>query len=192
MGMTVMLRMRAFFLALLSAVCVLIHAHAIAADAERMYGDANFRIVLPDGYLGPSEHIDGTSVSKGFRKPYTGTTLNTVILITVHEFGPSFEKRSAKEHAALTRETLEDIVAGIAKNRSAFRKGEVRPVTISGRSGLKVSWAGSVQGIPFEGLVYCVLAGSRAYAVQIQDPSGRGANRMSEATRAVENMRIGP
>ena len=182
--------MRGLAWALLS--CVVIHAHAIAADAERLYGDANFRIVLPDGYLGPTEHIEGASVSKGFRKPYAGTTLNTVILITVHEFGPSFEKRPAKERAAAMRETLDDIVAGIEKNRNGFRKGEVRPVTLSGRSGLKISWTGTRQGIAFEGLVYCVLAGSRAYAVQIQDPSGRGANRVTEATRAVESMRFGP
>ena len=184
------MRRRSFFWTLLT--CLAMQAHALAADAERMYGDTNFRIVLPEGYLGPSEHVDGASVSKGFRKPYAGTTLNTVLLVTVHEFGPSFEKRPAKERTAAMRETLDDIVAGIEKNRRGFRKGEVRPVTISGRSGLKVSWTGTAQGVAFEGLVYCVLAGSRAYAVQIQDPSGRGGNRIAEATRAVESMRLGP
>jgi len=178
-------------LALLVAVLWLAtHALAIAGETSKVYGDTSFQLVLPDGYLGPVEHVDGTSVSKGFRKPHAGTPLNTVILITIHEFGPSFAKRMAKDRNALTRETLDDIVSGIEKNRSGFRKGDARAVTIAGRSGLKVPWTGSVQGIAFDGLVYCVLVGTRAYAVQIQDPSGRGASRMAEAERTVESMRI--
>ena len=178
-------------MALLVAVLWLAtHALAIAAETSKVYGDTSFQLVLPDGYLGPVEHVDGTSVSKGFRKPHAGTPLNTVILITIHEFGPSFAKRMAKDRNALTRETLDDIVSGIEKNRSGFRKGDARAVTIAGRSGLKVPWTGSVQGIAFDGLVYCVLVGTRAYAVQIQDPSGRGASRMAEAERTVESMRI--
>ena len=176
---------------LAAVFCLAMHALAMAADASKPYTDANFQLVLPDGYVGPTEHVDGPSVSKGFRKPYAGTSLNTVILITVHEFGPSFENRPAKERDATVRDTLDDIVAGIEKNRSGFRKGEPRPVTIAGRSGWKLAWSGAVQGIAFDGLVYCVIAGSRAYAVQIQDPSGRGANRMAEAERAIERMRIG-
>ena len=167
------------------------HALALAAESGRPYKDAHFQIVLPDGYLGPTEHVDGSSISRGFRKPYAGTSLNTVILITVHDFGPSFEKRPAKERDAKTRETLEDIIDGIERNRSGFRKAETRAATIAGRSGLKATWVGVVQGIAFEGTVYCVIAGSRVFAVQIQDPSGRGGDRMAEAVRAVERMRIG-
>lgn len=178
---------QAVLLALLGVVAA---SAAYAADAARTYRDTNLSLVLPQGYLGPTEHVEGPSVSKGFRKPYAGTSLSTVILFTVHEFGPSFEKRSAREREAITRETLDDIVAGIAKNRSGFRKGELRQVVIAGHRGMKVAWSGSVQGIAFEGHVYCVLSGSRAYAVQIQDPAGRGGDRMAEAMRAVERMRF--
>lgn len=149
-----------------------------------------YQIELPEGYLAPVEHIDGTSHSKGFRKPYAGTALNTVILITVHEFGPSFERRLAKERAQLTRETLSDIVDGIERNRGGFQKTPPRTVTIAGRSGLRMTWTGTAQGVSFNGVVYCVLAGTRAYAVQIQDPAGRGDARIQEAVRAVERMRI--
>ena len=176
---------------LLAMICLLTQAHAFAGDAGKPFVDTSFQLVLPQGYIGPVEHADGPSVSKGFRKPYPGSALNTVILITVHEFGPSFAKRSAQERSALTRETLDDVVAGIEKNRSGFRKGDARPVTIAGHSGLKLQWTGTVQGIAFDGTVYCVLSGSRAYAIQIQDPSGRDKSRMPEAVRAVERMRIG-
>lgn len=161
-----------------------------AAAGPRVYGDANFRLELPDGYLDPVEHATGTSVSRGFRKPYAGTSLSTVILITVHDYGASFGRRVAGERDALTRATLGDIVAGVEKNRGGFRRGEPRPVTIAGYSGLKVEWSGSAQDIAFEGVIYCVLAGSRAYAVQIQDPAGRGPGRLTEAVRVVERMRI--
>ena len=175
---------------LLMVLWLFVHLHALGAEVARPYSDAHIEITFPQGYLAPVEHIDGASVSKGFRKPYPGTALNTVILITVHEFGPSFAKRAAGDRRALTRETLDDIVGGIEKNRSGFRKAEPRAVKIAGRSGLKVAWSGSVQGIAFEGLVYCVLAGTRAYAVQIQDPSGRSKDRIAEAERAVKRMRI--
>ena len=176
---------------LLVISCAMAHTLAIGGETRRAYADAHFEVMLPEGYLGPAEHVDGASVSKGFRKPYAGTALNTVILITVHEFGPSFAKRPPQERDAITRETLDDIVGSIATNRSGFRKSEPRAVTIAGRKGLKVTWSGSVQGIAFDGFVYCVLAGSRAYAVQVQDPSGRGADRLAEAERAIERMRIG-
>src|SRR5262245_23996606 len=117
---------RSLWTPLLAVLCLVTHACAIAAGAGRPYADANFQMVLPDGYLEPTEHVDGASLSKGFRKPYAGTSLNTVILITVHEFGPSFEKRPAKEREAVMRETLDHIVAGIEKNRRAFRKSEPR------------------------------------------------------------------
>ena len=177
--------------AFLAMVCLWMQAHAIAADAGKPFVDVNVQLALPEGYIGPVEHVDGASVSKGFRKPYAGTALNTVVLVTVHELGPSFAKRPAKERNDLTRETLDEIVGGIEKNRSGFRKGDVRPVTIAGYSGFKLAWSGTVQSIAFDGIVYCVLAGTRIYAVQIQDPSGRDKNRIAEAARAVERMRIG-
>jgi hypothetical protein len=176
---------------LLQVVLMSVLPGAVRGAAQsRTYSDANFRLELPDGYLGPIEHAQGMSVSRGFRKPYAGTPLSTVILITVHDYGASFAKRVAGERAAVTRETLGDIVAGVERNRNGFRRGDPRPVTIAGYSGLKVEWNGSAQDIAFDGVIYCVLAGSRVYAVQIQDPTGRGAGRMAEAVRAVERMRI--
>jgi len=154
------------------------------------YSDGNFSITLPEGYVGPTEHAEGSSVSRGFRKPYTGTPLNTVILITVHDFGPSFAKRVAAERGKLTRETLDDVVAGIEKHRTNFRQFDPLPAKIADVEGLKLVWNGNAQGVNFDGIVYCVLIGSRAYAVQIQDPAGRGAGRLAEAVRAVERMRI--
>jgi hypothetical protein len=171
---------------LIGCAPILVHA----AAAPRTFSDINFRLELPEGYLDPIEHTQGASVSRGFRKPYAGTPLNTVILITVHDYGPSFAKRVPGERAQLTRETLDDIVAGIEKHRAEFRKSDPRRVTIAGYSGLKLDWSGSAQGIAFTGVVYCVLAGSRAYAVQIQDPSGKGDARLTEAVRAVERMRV--
>jgi hypothetical protein len=150
----------------------------------------DFELDLPEGYIGPAEYASGASLSRGYRKPYAGTALSTVILITVHQFGPSVQKRPAGELAALTRSTLDEVVAGIEKNRTRFRKGDARAVTIGGYGGLKLAWSGVAQGIAFEGTVYSVLAGSRAIAVQIQNPVGRGDARMAEAVRAVEGMRI--
>lgn len=163
---------------------------ATGAAPTRNYSDENFRLALPEGYLGPVEHVQATSVTRGFRKPYAGTPLNTVIMVTVHDFGPSFAKRVPAERAKLTRETLEGVVENIESNRTGFKKGEPRPVVISGYQGLRVDWIGGAQGVPFAGVVYCVLAGSHAYAVQIQDPSGRGAERLKEAMQAVERMRV--
>jgi hypothetical protein len=165
---------------------------AMAADANRgmSHDAAHFSIDLPQGFVGPVEHVSGAAVSRGFRKPYPGTPLNTVILVTVQEMGPSFGKRVLTERANLTRETIEPIVAGIEMNRSGFSRSEPRNVTIAGYQGLKLAWSGTAQGVAFDGVVYCVLAGSRAYAVQIQDPAGRGKERMAEAVAAVERMRI--
>ena len=162
----------------------------LARAAGSIYEDTRYSIDLPPGYIGPVEHVSGPAVSRGFRKPYPHSPLNTVILITVREMGPSFAKRVPAERDELTRETLAPVVASLEMNRTGFRKDEPRPVTISGLRGLKVAWSGSAQGIAFDGVVYCVLAGSRAFAVQVQDPSGRGPERMAEATRAVERMRI--
>ena len=175
--------------ALLVAIGALPFA-AAAVDTRIPHKDSDFSIDLPLGYIGAVEHVSGTWVSRGFRKPYTGSALKTVILITVQEMGPSFAKRVRNERAQLTRETLEPIVAGIEANRVGFRRLDPRHVTISGYAGLKLSWSGAAQGIAFDGVVYCVLAGSRAYAVQIQDPTGKGKERMDEAIRAVERMRI--
>jgi hypothetical protein len=164
---------------------------AVPAESLRgTYSDAHFSIDLPAGYIGPVEHVSGTAVSRGFRKLHAGTPLSTVILVTVQEMGPSFARRVPKERAQLTRETLAPIIAGIENNRSGFRKSEPRNVTIAGYAGLKLAWSGAAQGIAFEGVVYCVLAGSRAIAVQVQDPAGRGKERMVEAVAAVERMRI--
>lgn len=175
---------------LLIAAAVLPLAAKAAGTRGQTYSDSRFSIDLPAGYVGPVEHIAGAAVSRGFRKPYAGTPLNTVILITVREMGPSFGKRVPKERARLTRETLEPIVAGIETHRLGFRKSQPLGVRISGYEGLKVAWSGSAQGIAFQGVVYCVLAGSRAYAVQILDPAGKGEAHIEEAIRAVERMRI--
>lgn len=175
---------------LLIAAAALPLAATAAESGGPIYNDSLFGIDLPAGYVGPVEHVAGAAVSRGFRKPYSGTPLNTVILITVQEMGPTFARRVPKERASLTRETLEPIVAGIESNRTGFRKSEPGRVRIAGYEGLKLAWSGSAQGIAFEGVVYCVLAGSRAYAVQIQDPAGKGEQRIEEAMRAVERMRI--
>ncbi|MGH8666195.1 MAG: hypothetical protein ACREUX_18190 [Burkholderiales bacterium] len=164
---------------------------AVAADASTTTHDhTHFSIDLPQGYIGPSEHVAGASVSHGFRKPYPGTALNSVILVTVQEMGPSFARRVPTERARLTRETLDPIVAGLEGNRVGFHRSEPANVAIAGYAGLKIAWIGVAQGIAFDGVVYCVLAGSRAIAIQIQDPIGRDKARLAEAMRAVERMRI--
>jgi hypothetical protein len=164
---------------------------ALAAGASTTtYDHAHFSIDLPPGYVGPLEHVSGAAVSYGFRKPYPGTPLSSVILVTVQEMGPSFAKRVPAERARLTRETLDPIVAGIERNRTAFHRSEPADVTIASVAGLKLAWSGVAQGIGFDGIVYCVLAGSRAIAVQIQEPAGRDKGRLAEAIRAVERMRI--
>ena len=164
-----------------------------AADtpaSARSHSDAQFVIDLPAGYLAPVEHAAGNSVSRGFRKPYPSSALNTVILVTVSDMGATFAERVAAERAALTLETLEPVIASLAANRTGFRKAEPRAVSISGHRGVRIAWSGSAQGVAFEGVVFCVLVGARAYAVQVQDPSGLGNARLNEALRAVETMRI--
>jgi len=158
---------------------------------RRTFAADGFSIELPEGYIGPVEHTIGTSVSRGFRKPFPQSSLNTVIMISVQHMGPSFAQRLAAERAAMTRETLDPVVENIAKNRGGFRKSEARSVQIAGLAGLKVGWSGTAQGASFDGAVYCVLAGERAYAVQIQDPAGLGNARMLEAVQAVERMKFG-
>jgi hypothetical protein len=175
----------------LLSVLTMLPLSAAGADAKPVgYADSYFAIDLPPAYIGPVEHVSGTAVSRGFRKPYPGTPLNTVILVTVQEMGPTFARRVPAERMVLTRETLDPIVAGIESNRTGFRRSEPGSVSIAGYPGLKLAWSGTAQGIAFDGIVYCVLAGSRAYAVQIQDPAGRGKERMAEAVAAVERMRI--
>jgi hypothetical protein len=161
-----------------------------AGASTATYDHAHFSIDLPPGYIGPSEHVSGAAVSYGFRKPYPGTPLSSVILVTVQEMGSSFARRVPGERARLTRETLDPIVGGIERNRSAFHRSEPAAVTIASYPGLKLAWSGVAQGIAFDGIVYCVLAGSRAIAVQIQDPAGRDKRRLTEAIRAEERMRI--
>jgi hypothetical protein len=167
-------------------------AAAAAGTKSNSYVDRHFTIELPPGYIGPVEHISGTSVSRGFRKPLPSTPLSTVILVSVQEMGASFAKRVPDERARLTRETLEPIMEGIGSNRVGFREDPPTEVKIAGYPGLKTAWSGAAQGIAFEGIVYCVLAGSRAIAIQIQDPAGSGKERMAEAVRAVERMGIVP
>jgi len=170
----------------------LLPAVVLAAEVppRRAYAAEGFSIELPEGYLAPVEHAAGTSMSRGFRKPFPQSNLSTVIMITVQHMGPSFAQRLAAERAAMTRETLDSVIDNIAKNRAGFRKGEVRSVQISGLAALKVEWTGSAEGAAFDGAVYCVLAGERAYAVQVQDPAGLGNARMVEAMRAVERMKL--
>lgn len=160
------------------------------AQRSRTYRAEGFVIDLPPGYIGPVEHAVGTSASFGFRKPLPQSQLNTVIMITVQNNGASFARRLAKERDVMSRETLEPVVDNIGKNRIDFRRGEPKPVTISGVPGLKVGWSGSAQGASFDGLVYCALVGQRAFAIQIQDPAGLGNARLAEAVRAVERMRF--
>jgi hypothetical protein len=175
---------------LLRALVAMPCAARLRAASAASFDAAHFSIDLPDGYIGPAEHIAGAAVSRGFRKPYPGTALNTVILITVQEMGATFGRQVGSERMRLTRETLDPIVAGIEDNRAGFRKSAPRDVVLAGYPGLQVRWSGAAQGVAFEGIVYCVLVGSRAYAIQLQDPAGRGKERLAEAMRAVERMRI--
>lgn len=178
---------------LLAVLCLSpVIARAAETPARRSFAADGFSIELPEGYIGPVEHVAGTSVSRGFRKPLPQSNLNTVVMISVQVQGPAFAQRLAKERLVMTRETLEPVLENIAKNRTGFQRGEARSVRISGLEGLKVSWTGAAQGVSFDGTVYCVLAGERAYAVQIQDPAGLGNARMLAATQAVERMRIDP
>jgi hypothetical protein len=177
---------------LLLAAAAMMPAALLGAETgrPRTYRDQGFVIELPSGYLGPVEHASGTSVSRGFRKPLPQSVLNTVIMITVQDNGPSFARRLVKERGVMTRETLEPIIENIGRNRANFHRGEPRPVMLSGIPGLKAAWSGVAQGAAFDGIVYCVLVGARAYAIQIQDPAGLGNARLAEAVRAVERMRF--
>ena len=183
------MRLRFLFAIFVAATVPCVLAAEVTAPGG-VHRDTHFTIDLPQGYLPPVEHVSGTGVSRGFRKPYPGSNFSTVILITVQEMGPTFARRVPKERMELTLETVEPVIESIARNRTGFRKGEPREVTIAGEKGVRIAWTGSAQGVSFEGAVFCVLTGARAYAIQVQDPTGLGNARLNEAIQAVERMRF--
>jgi len=174
-----------------SALTLLLAFHAPPLFAAT-FEDAGIRIEIPEGYVGPVASDRGTSRSRGFRKPHPGSDLNTAILITVNDFGPSFAKQAATEGEALAREYLADFIGEIARNRTGFRAGKVQRVMISGVPAFRIGWSGAAQGIDFEGIVYCLVSGSRVIQVQVQDAAKHAKVRIPEASRAVERLRLVP
>jgi len=169
------------------AACVLAFASAAAGAAP--YDMSVLRIDVPDGFAGPvTQHPDATSTVTGFVKNYPKDTRGTLLQITTYDVGTSLKSMSESARISTTDTYLDQMLAGVARKRMAFKASPPAHIRIGGMAASRESWTGSAQGQGMAGTMYCVIVGGVVVFFHTQDFVDAPAGNREQALRAIETV----
>lgn len=114
----------------------------------------------------------------------------TLLQISVYDTGGKIPATLKKEELSQGAEKyLLDFLKGIERRRTNFVRGDALHLTLGGVPAAKVSWNGDLQGMPTNGVMYCVIVGQNVISFHTQDSGSEPTAAMRLAMKSIESMR---
>lgn len=171
---------------LLVAVAGLTH---LAAAAELQF--AGITLSLPNQLVGPLQTIpDANSQALTFYVPRAIGTPTTVLQLTRYDFGTPVPLLNEGDMVAAASVYLLQFLRAAERTRTSYSQTVPEKVLLGGHVGVRSHWVGTLHGARFNGVVYCVLVGSRALFFHASGPGETPDNELLLVIQAVENLSV--
>jgi hypothetical protein len=174
----------------LAAAAALLLA-APLAEAEPFRFEAGV-LEIPAGFIGPTEQRRGSELALyGFAKPHPGRETSTLLQVTVLTLPSGAADLPQDEEARAAEKYLLELLAGVARRRTEFVRGDVETIVIDGKAVARVGWRGRADGQQMTGVMYCYLHGRRRLvSFHTQDVDSAPAENRAAAVRAFETATL--
>lgn len=144
---------------------------------------------LPKGYDGPIKSVKGPSEMLAFTKPNEGGKTNALIQFSVLDLTKAPADSPLRTAKVTNKDILLDVLKGIERRRTDFKKDDYQELTIAGLPANKIKWQGNAQGAKMKGVYYTFIYEGYLYAVSLQDIVPFADKNLLDMGKAVESMR---
>ncbi|MDR3351590.1 MAG: hypothetical protein LBO00_00945 [Zoogloeaceae bacterium] len=168
-------------------VLVIVNASALAGD----FTLDPVTLSIPSGFGAPIQQQQYGATIVGFSKPRTDSRANTLLQISLYDFGPQLAGLKDSERATAAVKYLLDFVGGVERRRANFKRTEPTPLILSGAPAAKLQWTGLLEGSETVGVMYCFIVGTKVISFHTQDLGSSPTAAMNEAISAFEAVKLG-
>lgn len=139
----------------------------------------------PKDFEGPiQQQAQGGTAVAWTRKETDGTA--TLLQVTTYNVGMTIAKMSPEDGYAGARQYLGEMLAGVARRRTDFKQTEPVRMQLAGRPAARVSWTGKMNGMPTNGVMFCVIVGTYMVNLHTQGSGSTPTPSMQAAMKSIE------
>lgn len=150
------------------------------------------QLPIPPGFEGPytTQPGPGSSTSAYLRK-IPGQSRGTLLQVTTYEFGSKLAGIPKEELGNGAENYLLQFLAGVQRRRTSFRADKPTRIQLGGLPAARIEWAGTSEGYPMTGVMYCVIVGTVVVSLHTQGFEDSPASDRAAAVRAIEAVTFG-
>lgn len=149
-----------------------------------------FVIDVPAGFEGPvSTEPDARSKTSAFTVRASSPSPSTVLQITLYDAGIDLGASRNSELAEISQRYLLQMLQGIERRRTEYRRSEAKSIRLAGSPGAEVSWVGKANGLETNGKMFCVVSESGPVFFHVMGGGSSPNSDMAEAIKAVDQLR---
>jgi hypothetical protein len=148
------------------SVAIFLTSPTIARSAEISVGPVT--VTLPTAFQGPvrSEPDPKTEIV-AYSSPRQDHSAADVVEVTRYAVGSAPPGANEETYAQGAEQYLKQMLQGVERRRTDYSQSTVARVRITGHIGARATWTGALQGVPTNGVMYCVIIGANAWFVHI-------------------------
>ena len=143
---------------------------------------------VPKGFEGPLSQSMERAVVYGFTKPSSTPQFHTLLQFSAYDLGKTIPKLPKEEMLAGSDKYLLEFIKGVERRRTGFTQSKIVHISLGSVPASKISWNGSLEGLRANGVMYCVIVGSKVISLHTQDAGNEITPNMLEAMRCIESL----
>jgi len=143
---------------------------------------------IPEGFEGPVSQSKEKLALYGFIKPSSTPQIRTLLQLSSYDLGKTIPKLSKEEMWAGSDKYLLEFLKGVERRRTGFSQSKIVHISLGGIHASKISWSGSLEGLKANGVMYCVIVGSKVISLHTQDAGNEITPNMLEAIKSIESL----
>jgi hypothetical protein len=145
---------------------------------------------IPAGFEGPVRQSMGGATVVGFGKPGARPDTNTLLQVTIYDFGMALAGLPDAERGAAATRHLADFISGVERRRTGFSRTATESLLLDGVPAARATWTGRFGEIDTVGVMYCVVVGTQVISFHTQDAGTTPTPGMLAAIRAFDAARF--
>ena len=154
-----------------------------------VFGGINpVKMLVPKGFNGAvSTTYQGGEV-EAYVKKIEGSERGTLLQITAYDFGSKLEGLPTNKRSEAASYYLSQFLSGIEKKRTSFHAYPIIETTLDNLPATRVEWKGVSSGFNMNGVMYCVVVGTKVILFHMQGFDDSPLEDRTAALTAIETV----
>ena len=160
----------------------------LAVAGELRFGGVT--LVVPDQFASPARAAPGSNAETiAFSVPRGAGVATNVLQLTRIDFDEPIRAITEDERLKATSQYLLQMLQGIERHRTSYTQSVPERTLLGGQVGARSTWKGELRDVSVNGVMYCILIGSRAIFFHAFGPGDTPDDELLLAVKAIESLR---